>query len=395
VTIAVAETPATDAVTVTQAYVFAIDPTPEQSNLLRSHIGGSRFCYNTLLGLVQNNWDENRQRKDAGEEVPKEDYLGTGHFDLLYLWAEHRDERAPWWSENGSSTYNDATQRLSKAFAAWRSGRAKFPTFKSRGQGGSVRFMNTAVRLADSHHVRFSRIGELKTYESMRKLYRHLERGTGKIKAATVSERRGQWSISFTVEVQRVIPATRGPQKVIGIDVGLTTLYTGATPDGEHVLSVENPRNLEKAQQRLTRVQRVASRRQGPGPGKTPSNRWKRANARTQKIHAEVANARRNVIHETTSMLTKNYDVIVVEDLNVKGMLKNRSLAKHISDAAGVSSLVSSSTRPSGTARRSSRPTASTHHRRPVADVGQREPSSPLTHGCFTVRPVVSASTAT
>jgi putative transposase len=73
--------------TVTQAYVYAIDPTPAQANLLRSHIGGSRFVYNTLLGLVKANWDENRKRKDAGEDVPKEDYLGTGHFDLLYLWG--------------------------------------------------------------------------------------------------------------------------------------------------------------------------------------------------------------------------------------------------------------------------------------------------------------------
>jgi hypothetical protein len=89
--------------TITQAYAYVIDPTPEQTNLLRSHIGGSRFAYNALLGLVRTNWDANRQRKDAGEEVPKEEYLGTSHFDLLYLWAAHRVELAPWWAENGSS----------------------------------------------------------------------------------------------------------------------------------------------------------------------------------------------------------------------------------------------------------------------------------------------------
>ncbi len=68
---------------VTQAYSFAIDPTPEQANLLRSHIGGSRFAYNALLGLVKANWDENRQRRGAGEEVAKEEYLGTSHWRLL------------------------------------------------------------------------------------------------------------------------------------------------------------------------------------------------------------------------------------------------------------------------------------------------------------------------
>ena len=318
----------------TRGFTFALDPTPERANLLRSHIGGSRFAYNTLLDLVKANWDENRQRRDAGEEVVRDEYFGTGHFDLLYLWAKHRDERAPWWAENGSSTYNDAAQRLSRAFANWQQGRAKFPTFKSRGQGGSVRFMNTAVRLTDSHHVRISRIGEIKTYESTRKLYRHLERGTGRIMAATVSERGGKWTVSFTVEMQSVTPPTRTPERVIGVDVGLFALYTGATPTGEHVLDVANPRHYVRSEEKLASAQRIASRRQGPRKGLAPSNRWKRANCRVQKIHSVIANSRRNLIHETTTKLAKNYDIIVVEDLDVKGMVKNHVLAKHISDAA-------------------------------------------------------------
>ncbi len=319
---------------VTQAYSFAIDPTPEQANLLRSHIGGSRFAYNALLGLVKANWDENRQRRGAGEEVAKEEYLGTSHFDLLYLWAAHRDSVAPWWAENGASTYNDAAQRLSRAFANWRQGKAKFPTFKSRGQGGSVRFTNQAVRLTDSHHVRVSRIGELKTYESTRKLLRHLERGTGKVVAATITERRGKWTISLSVEVQRAMPEMRLPERVVGVDVGLATLYTGATPEGEHVLEVTNPRHTTTAEKKLARAQRVASRRQGPRKGVAPSKRWRRANARVQRVHAGIANSRKNLIHETTTRLAKNYDLIVVEDLNIKGMVKNHSLAKHIADAS-------------------------------------------------------------
>jgi putative transposase len=71
--------------------------------------------------------------------------------------------------------------------------------------------MGPVVRLVDSHHVRISRIGEVKTYESTRKLYRHLERGTAKIVAATVKQRCGKWQVSFTVEVTRQVPATRPP----------------------------------------------------------------------------------------------------------------------------------------------------------------------------------------
>ncbi len=197
-----------------------------------------------------------------------------------------------------------------------------------------MRFTNTAVRLTDSHHVRVSRVGELKTYESTRKLYRHLERGSGRIVAATITERKGAWTIAFSVQVQRVVPAPRPPERIIGIDVGVSTLYTGATPDGNHVLDVKNPHHLVTAEKRLAHAQRVASRRQGPRKGVAPSNRWKLAHVRVQKVHAGVANSCRNLIHETTTLLAKNYDLIVVEDLNVKGMMKNHSLAKHIADAS-------------------------------------------------------------
>ena len=76
----------TESVT-THAYVYAIDPNAEQANHLRSHIGGSRFAYNTLLGLVKDNWNGNLAKKEAGIEVAQEEWVDTSHFGLLYLWA--------------------------------------------------------------------------------------------------------------------------------------------------------------------------------------------------------------------------------------------------------------------------------------------------------------------
>ncbi|NNN07855.1 MAG: transposase [Acidimicrobiaceae bacterium] len=160
----------------------------------------------------------NRARTAAGEILTNDDYIDTRHFGLLYLWAQHRDELAPWWGENGSSTDNDATQRLAAAFTNLHQGRAKFPTFKSRGRSGSVRFTNQSVRLSDSHHVRIARVGTLTTYESTRKLHRHLERGTGTIKAATVSHVGGKFYVSFTVQVQRTLCVTRPPERAIGVE---------------------------------------------------------------------------------------------------------------------------------------------------------------------------------
>lgn len=318
---------------VTQAYRYALDPTPEQQRALASHVGAARFAYNHLLSLVLANWEQNREKKTQGLEVTRDDYLDTSHFGLVRLWYLVRDEAAPWWGENGVSAYNDAAQRLSRALSNFYAKRARVPHYRKRGRGESVRLLPTALGLRDTHHLRMSRIGEVKTYESMRKLTRHLERGTGRIVGATLSRSAGRWWVSITVEVERNVPATRAPGRVIGVDLGLSALYVGASDDTE-VLRVGNPRYLEASLTRLKKVQRLVSRKQGPRPGVAPSARWKRANARVTKLHAHVAAQRRDLIHNVTTRLAKDYDVVVVEDLNVAGMMKNHALARQLSGAA-------------------------------------------------------------
>lgn len=91
-----------------QGFTFLLDPTPVQRQLLSSHTGATRFCHNFLLSLIMENWKENREKKDAGEVVTKENYLGTHQLDLQKLWYERRAEAAPWFSENATSTYNYA-----------------------------------------------------------------------------------------------------------------------------------------------------------------------------------------------------------------------------------------------------------------------------------------------
>jgi len=322
-------------VEVTQSYRYRIAPTPEQERALWSCIGGSRFAYNHLLGLVQANWDQVRAENEAsGDGSHVTEYVSTNHFGLLHLWNAVRDEAAPWWAENSAQAYNDAAMRLSRAFANQRAKRAGFPRFKKRRETGSVRFCGTSYGLVDRLHVRLARVGQVKTYESMRKLARRVENGTAKVSSVTVSKETGGWFVSFTATVTRPDPAPRSTRQVIGVDVGIATLVTGATPGGEQVLAVENPRNCLKAEKQLAKAQRVTSRRQGPARGQSPSNRWRRANQRVQKCHAKVANQRRDLLHNTTTRLVKDFDVIVVEDLNVKGMARNRHLAKHVHDAS-------------------------------------------------------------
>lgn len=140
----------------------------------------------------------------------------------------------------------------------------------------SVTLQSGALKLVDSHHVRISRIGEVKTYESTRKLYRHLERGTGRVVSATFSEVNAKFFISFTLEVTRSIPATRSPERVIGIDVGLTALYTGATAVGEHALNVANPRHFVTAEKKLPTPNALPLDVKGRAPVRPPPSAGRR-----------------------------------------------------------------------------------------------------------------------
>lgn len=328
--------PTTGKIIVTKAYKYAIDPTPTQVQQLQSHLGGSRYAYNTMLGKLYENWNQIKTEKEHGEQ--QTDYLPTGHFGLLKLWNTLKDDVAPWWEQNSSHAYNDGTKRASVAFTNFIKGRARPPKFHKRGQHDSYRTYGKFTPLRDRHHVHLPRVGSVKTFESMRKMARHTERGSGRIVATTVKHESGRWFVVFTTEIQ-MVPRTNHQHEgenlsIVGVDVGLATFATVSTPDGTVVEKIDNPRHYVAHEKELAKRQREASRKQGPSKGQAPSNRWRKANRRVQKTHHKIANERTNFLHNVSTRLCKQHDVIVCETLNVKGMLKNHNLAKHISDAA-------------------------------------------------------------
>jgi putative transposase len=196
----------------------------------------------------------------------------------------------------------------------------------------SCRFTTGAFGLgdADRRHVTLPRIGLVRTHESTRKLARHVERGTARIRSATVPHRAGRWFCSFSVEITRDDPAPTQPDTAVGVDLGVKSLAVLST--GE---VVSNPRHLDVALRTLRRLQRRASRRVGPDrrTRRRPSARWRETRARIGRLHTAVANARRDGLHKLTTRLVRTHGAVVIEDLNVAGMTKNRRLARHV---AGV-----------------------------------------------------------
>jgi putative transposase len=310
--------------TVLQAYQFALDPTPRTQGSLASHTGAALFAYNWGLELITTRLD---QRK-AGEDVEVPWTLP----ELRREWNRAKHQVAPWWAENSKEAYSSGLDALARALKNWsdsRNGRRKgrpvgFPRRKKKRRARvACRFTTGQIKvLPDRKHVQLPRIGIVKTHESTRKLARRLEQGTARILAATISRQADRWFVSFTVEVQRAIPTGNGKATVVGVDVGirhLAVLSTGQT--------IANPRALEGSLRKLRRLNRQLARRRH---GSKRRNRASRR--RLTRVYARAANLRRDALRKLTTTLATEHGTVVVEQLNVAGLVRNPRLARAISD---------------------------------------------------------------
>ena len=209
--------------------------------------------------------------------------------------------------------------------------RIGFPRFKSKHKSRlSCRFTTGIIR-CEARHAVLPRIGRVKLHENAAALTGKVAAGTARIMAATVRFERGRWFVAFTVEAGRAQRAPAQPDALAGVDLGIKTL--AVLSDGTQVA---NPKHLNAAQRKIRRLSRAMSRKRGPDrrTGQHPSNRWALASAALGKAQGRVADQRRDVIHKLTTELAGRYGTVVVEDLNVAGMVRNRRLARAITDAS-------------------------------------------------------------
>jgi putative transposase len=177
----------------------------------------------------------------------------------------------------------------------------------------------------DGNTVTLPRLGTLFTCESTEKLASKLRDGSARILSATVSRTVQRWFVSFTVEVEREQPAHARRGSAVGVDLGVKTLLT-AVDDMGRVLEVAGCRPLRVHLRKVRRASRAHSRKV-----RDPANRRKSA-ARLARVHARVANVRADALHKATTALARQHETVVAEDLNVTGMLSNRTLARAVSD---------------------------------------------------------------
>jgi putative transposase len=222
-------------------------------------------------------------------------------------------QQFPWVGETHRDCHSQPFMNLDRAFQALFKKTAGYPKFKKRGQHDSFYLANDKFK-TDGKAVRIPVIGWVRTREPLRFV--------GKVMGATVHRIADAWYISVQVDVGDY-HCERTGDGVVGADVGLTTLATLST--GE---KIEGPKALAKAQKHLRRLHKSMDRKQ-----KGSANRRKVV-MRLARAYARVTNIRSDALHKLTTRLCRENQAVGIEDLNVRGMLRNHKVARGIVDAS-------------------------------------------------------------
>jgi putative transposase len=290
---------------VKRAFKYRFHPTDAQAAELSRTFGCVRKVYNLALEARTRAWQQ-------GERV---NYNATSA--MLTAWK--KTEELAYLSEVSSVPLQQGLRHLQGAFAAFWEKRAKYPRFKSRKTSRrSAEYTSSAFRYRDGTLTLAKMKDPLAIVWS-----RPLPDGVQPTTVTVSQDAAGRWFVSLLCEDPGVkpLPAT---ERAVGIDAGLDHLLTLST--GEKIV---NPRHERKDRARLAKAQRVLARK-AKGDG---ANRAK-ARRRVAKIHARIADRRRDALHKITTRLVRENQTLVIEDLTVRTMVKNRKLARAISDAA-------------------------------------------------------------
>lgn len=282
-----------------------LSPNNDQASYFAQACGIARFAYN--WGLAE--W---KRLYEAGEK-PSESQLRKQLNSL-------KKTEFPWMLDVTKVAPQQALKNLGTAFQRFFKGQGKYPKFKKKGINDSFRADNGPAKAGvdavpvECNYIKLPKIGWIKMRESLR--------FDGQVKSVTISRKADQWYAAISIDTHE-LPHERKNHGSVGVDLGikaLATLSTGETEEGPKALRVLLPR--------LCRLSRQLSRKK-----KGSANHGK-AKKKLARLHKRISDVRQDATHKLTTKLVLENTKIGIEDLNVKGMMKNGKLAKHIADAS-------------------------------------------------------------
>ena len=282
-------------------YTYRCYPTQEQILQLAQVFGCCRYVYNWALNL----------RKNSYREGIKLSYIDTSvALTRLKQQSDHM-----WLNDVSCVPTQQALRQLQTAYKNFFEKRSGYPTYKKKRSKQSAEYTKSAFRWdVQNQNLILAKIGRLKIKWSR----------SFKSSPTTVTitkDPAGRYFVSLVLD--ETIKPLRKTRKCVGVDLGISRLAT--LSNGEHI---PNPQYFRYYEKKLAQAQKVLSRR------KVGSGRWKRQRLRVAKLHAKIVDSRKDYVHKATTALVQRFDVIVMEDLNLRGMVQNGNLSKSISDAS-------------------------------------------------------------
>lgn len=331
---------------------ITIDPTTDQVAYFSRACGTARFVWNLALEEWERRFaSASKAAKDASVEAKDRNYSKskvrryvTAAVEAVGGWPNanalkaefnaQKYEAFPWLKGIHRDAHAQPFANLQKAHARCLNGLARRPRFKKKGHHDSFYVANDCLTLNGSN-IRLPLIGWVRMHEPLR--------FQGKIISATVSRTADRWFISIAVEAHDPRPtklkADKTPRRsasitpikdrrpVVGVDLGL--LHAAVASAG---VVHDAPKPLKASLKKLRRLQRSQSRRLKVSGLKNRSSNWRKNNVKVARLHARIARIRLDFIHKLTTDLCRENQAVVIEDLNVNGMISNRRLSRAISD---------------------------------------------------------------
>ena len=286
------------------AHRIALDLNNVQATYMSQAAGIARFAYNWALS----EWKKQYEAWKQDNTLPK-----PSQEALRRQLNSIKRKEFPWMLEVTKNAPQMAIIQLGQAFKNFFAGRTRYPQFRKKGRDDRFTLTNDQFSI-DGSRIRIPRLGWVRMREPLR--------FAGKIMSATISRVANRWFVSITVDIEDNSHLSKAEnQGAAGVDLGVSALATLST--GE-IIAGPKPHNALLS--RLKRLSRSLSRKQ-----KGSSNRVK-AKIKLAKLHARIAAIRTDALHKLTTDLTRRFHSIGIEDLNVRGMMKNRHLSRAIAD---------------------------------------------------------------
>ncbi|MFA5599315.1 MAG: RNA-guided endonuclease TnpB family protein [Phenylobacterium sp.] len=286
-----------------KSYKYRLYPTKKQEKILVDTLTTCRYLYNNALAERINLY---KDTKKSLSYVTQANFL-----------TKNKNE---YQTKLHTQVLQDTLKRLDKSFKNFfrrvKNGeKAGFPRFKAEHRFNSFCYPQSGFKITNNHkRIYLSKIGDIKI--------RYSREIVGDIKTCSVIRDTNQWYVSITAETNSIITKTKNTETV-GIDLGIKSFAVLSNN-----IVIDNPRHTKKSEQKLTKEQRRLSKK------KKSSNNRAKQRVIVAKTHRRIRNQRNDFLHKTSTNLVKDYGKIVFEDLNIKGMVKNHKLAKHISDCS-------------------------------------------------------------